>query len=88
MIEKGAKLTEEESAEVVEYFAVNFGPKLNINQAGKEQLVRDLGLAERDAAAIIKYREAHGPYKDLPGLKKVPELDQAKIEALKDRLVF
>jgi competence ComEA-like helix-hairpin-helix protein len=94
MVERGAKLSEEETAEVVEYLAANFGPakndapKVNINQAGAEQLVRELGLAERDSEAIVRFRDAHGPYKDFSSLKKVPDLDQAKIDALKDRLAF
>jgi DNA uptake protein ComE-like DNA-binding protein len=47
-------------------------------------------LASRsgDAEATVRFRNAHGSYKDFPSLKKVPDLDQAKIEALKDRLTF
>jgi len=94
MVDRGAKLSEDEVTEVVEYLAANFGPakndalKININQAGAEQLVRELGLAERDADAIVRFRDAHGPYKDSSSLKKVPDLDQAKIDALRDRLTF
>jgi competence ComEA-like helix-hairpin-helix protein len=73
---------------VVEYLVTNFGPRLRINEAGVEQLVRELGLAGRDAEAIVKYRNAHGPYKDLSSLKEVPDVDPAKIDALKDRIVF
>ena len=88
MVERGAKLSEDEVAEVVEYLSVNFGPKVNVNQAGVRVLVSELGLTERDAMAIVKFREAHGPFKDLSSLKKVPDLDPAKIETLKDRLAF
>ena len=61
---------------------------MNINQAGAALLVRELGLSERDAAAIVKFRGANGPYKDFSSLKKVPDLDRAKIDTLKDRLAF
>jgi competence ComEA-like helix-hairpin-helix protein len=88
MVDRGASLSEEETAEVVEYLVTNFGPRLRINEAGVEQLVRELGLAGRDAEAIVKYRNAHGPYKDLSSLKEVPDVDPAKIDALKDRIVF
>jgi DNA uptake protein ComE-like DNA-binding protein len=94
MVERGARLSEEETAEVVEYLATNFGakkaeaPKVNVNQAGAELLVRELGLPERDAAAIVRFRDAHGPYKEFASLKKVPDLDQAKIDALQDRIAF
>jgi len=94
MVERGAKLSDEEITEAAEYLAANFGPaknaaaKVDINQASAEQLLRELGLAERDAEAIVGFREAHGPYKDFSSLKKVPDLDQAKIDVLRDRLVF
>src|SRR5438093_1009097 len=45
MVERGAELSEGEVADLVEYLAANFGPeknqapKININQAGAEQLV-------------------------------------------------
>jgi len=47
-----------------------------------------LGLLEREAEAIVKYRTDKGPFKTLEDLKKVPDLDFKKVEAQKDRLVF
>jgi competence protein ComEA len=88
MVDRGAKLTDEEFAQVVDYLAVNFGRKVNVNQATAAVMVSELGLQERNAAAIVKHRDANGPFKDLDGLKKVPGLDAAKIETLKDRLAF
>ena len=93
MVERGAKLSEEEVAEVVEYLSVNFGPpksaaKVNVNQAGAGVLVSELGLTERDAITIVRFRDAHGPFRDLSSLKKVPDLDPAKVDTLKDRLTF
>jgi len=91
--ERGAKLSEDEMAEVVEYLTVNFGPqksatRVNVNHAGAGVLVSELGLTQRDAMSIVKYREANGPFKDLSSLKKVPDLDPAKIDTRKDRLAF
>ena len=41
-----------------------------------------------EAAIIIRYRAEHGHFKSIEDLKKVPDIDVAKIEAKKDSLVF
>ena len=40
------------------------------------------------AGAVVKYRQANGPFKSVDDLKKVAGVDVAKIEARKDRFVF
>ncbi|WP_414040520.1 ComEA family DNA-binding protein [Acidithiobacillus sp. M4-SHS-6] len=40
----------------------NCPPQVNINQASAEQLRCLKGVGEKRAAAIIAFREAHGPF--------------------------
>jgi len=91
MIAEGAQGTEEQFKAVLDYLAKNYGPApapINVNQAPATELVSGLGLSEKEAAALVKYRTDKGPFKALEDLKKVPDLDFKKIEAQKDRLVF
>ena len=88
MIDRGAELSGEKAAEVIDYLAANFGQKVNINQARAGVLVSELGLSDGEAAALVRFRESHGPFKDLASLKKVPALDAAKLDAVKERIAF
>jgi competence protein ComEA len=86
---KGA---ENEFAAVLEYLVKNFPaddvPRINVNKARAIEFESGLSLRRSQAAAIIRYREKHGPFKSIKDLKKVPGVDVAKIEAKKDRLIF
>src|SRR5258706_7067420 len=91
MMAVGAEGTQEQFTAVLEYLAKNFGPAaahINVNQASAAELVSGLGLLEKAAAAIVKYRTDKGNFKTVEDLKKVPDLDFKKIEAQKDRLAF
>jgi competence ComEA-like helix-hairpin-helix protein len=91
MIEAGAEGTPEQFKAVLDYLTKNFGPggpSINVNKASAADLARDLGLTEKEAAAIVKRRTDNGAFKGLDDLKKVPDLDFKKIEAQKERLVF
>jgi competence protein ComEA len=91
MIAEGAEGTEEQFSAVLEYLSRNFGPaaaRINVNKAAAAELRTELGLSEKEAAAIVKYRTDNGAFKIVEDLKKVPDLDFKKIEAQKDRLVF
>jgi competence protein ComEA len=91
MISTGAEGTEEQFKAVLEYVSKNFAPvaaTINVNQAPAAELGSGLGLTEKEAAAIVKYRTDKGLFKTLEDLKKVPDLDFKKIEAQKDRIVF
>jgi competence protein ComEA len=59
-----------------------------VNKAAAIEFESGLSLRRSQAAAIIRYREKHGPFKSIKDLKKVPGVDAAKIEAKKDRLIF
>ena len=91
MMAAGAQGTEEQLTVVLDYVSKNFAPaaaRINVNQASAAELGSGLGLLEKEAAAIVKYRTDKGPFKTLEDLKKVPDLDFKKVEAQKDRLVF
>ena len=98
MIDKGADGTEEQFNTVLEYLAKNYGPlkgapseptaKLNVNKADAKQLASFLEIPDSEAAAIVKYRDGNGPFKDWSDLKHVPGLNIKRIEAKKDRLAF
>ena len=45
-------------------------------------------MLRKETAAVIAYRDKHGPFKSVEDLKKVPGIDVKEIEAHKDRLYF
>jgi len=93
MIERGAKGTDDEFYEVVDYLATNFSKtseviKINVNKATAKDLMGALRLSEKQATAIVHYREEKGDFKSIDDLKKVPGIDAGKIEANKNRLAY
>jgi competence protein ComEA len=87
MIQRGAQGSDDEFADIVDYLT-NTGSKINVNQANAQQLQSGLGLLEKEAAAILHYRDEKGDFKTIDDLKKVPGVDAAKIEAKRSLLVF
>ena len=55
----------------------NKGAFVNINTAGKEQLVTLPGIGETKAAAIIAYREENGSFLNVEDIKKVSGIGDA-----------
>ena len=47
-----------------------------------------LEITSAQADAIVKYRMDHGDYKSVDDLKKAPGLENAKLDAKKDRVVY
>jgi competence protein ComEA len=92
MIASGAKGTQKEFDDIVDYLSSTYPaeevPKIKINEARAIELESGLSLPRSQAAAIIQYREKNGDFHSLDDLKKVPGIDVAKIEAKKDRLLF
>ncbi len=89
---RGAKGTDEEFAEVLEYLVANFlgeaPAKLNMNRATAVELESVLTLLRKEAAAVIAYRDKVGGFKTIDDLKKIPGVDFKKVQAAKDRIVF
>jgi len=93
MIARGAKGTDDEFGEVVDYLAANFPKtaatdKINVNQASAKELAAGLEISEKQAGAIVDYRESKGKFKSIEDLQRVPEIDSAAIAAKKDKLEF
>lgn len=93
MIQRGAKGSEDELYDVVDYLSKNFSKsspviKINVNKATAKDLQNALRIKPDQAEAIVRQRTAAGDFKDIEDLKKVPGVDAAKIEANKKRLAF
>ena len=92
MVSRGAKGTEDEIDQVIEYLAAHFGPaesvKVNVNKATSADLTAGLGITDPDAEAIVRYRSAKGTFKSVEELSKVPGIDAKKIESVRDRIEF
>ena len=90
MVREGAKGTDEELAQVLDYLSANFlgeAPRpINLNSAPAIDLESVVGLLRSEARALINYREKT-PCKVIEDLKNVPGLDFKKIEAAKGRIV-
>jgi competence protein ComEA len=59
------------------------GP-VNLNDATVEQLDALPGVGPSTAAAIVAYRDKHGPYRTVNGLLDVPGIGDGKLAALRD----
>jgi competence protein ComEA len=63
-------------------------PRISINKRRAIDLESGLTLKRSEAAAIIAFRDKNGPFQSIDDLKKVPNLDFARIQANKARLAF
>lgn len=91
MIQRGAMGTDDEFADIVDYLTNTVSAdavKINVNKATSKQLQTGLEISDKDADAILHYREVNGDFKSVDDLKKVPGVDAAKIEAKKEKLSF
>jgi competence protein ComEA len=90
MAASGARGTDDEFNEIVDYLAAAFPkiPKINVNKAAAKDLENGLELSAKEAEALVHYREEKGSFKSIEDLEKVPGVDAKKIEAKKDRLSF
>jgi competence protein ComEA len=87
MVERGAELSEPEIVDVTAYLAKYFGT-VNVNKASAAQLEEALGLPEKEARAIVAYREQNGDIKNLDQLKSVPGLSPDTIQAKAPAIAF
>jgi competence protein ComEA len=89
---RGAKGTDEEFAQIIDYLATNFlgeaPARLNMNRATAVELESVVLLLRKEAAALIAYRDKVGGFKTIDDMKKAPGVDFKKVEAAKDRITF
>jgi competence protein ComEA len=92
MVAFGMKGTPQDLQLVVDYLAKTYPaeevPRVNVNTARAIELEAGLSLRRSQAAALIAYREKHGPFEDFEDLKKVPALETAKLDEKKHRIAF
>lgn len=93
MRSRGANASDDDLVALVEYLGKNFGPDsapphVNINTATAIEIAGALSIAQDEANAIVDYRTKNGNFKDVAGVKKVPGVEGAKIDAAKDRIDF
>lgn len=53
---------------------------VNINKADTSALAAVPGIGKHKADAIVKYRQSHGPFKNLHDLTKVKGISEKKLE--------
>lgn len=85
---QGALFTGEEQEEIVGYLATQYPPKLDLNRLSAELLVSRLKFSPAEAAAIVAYRAANGPFTSIEALLKVPGVAPEKINAVSRQLAF
>ena len=92
MVAAGMQTPDADLALIMDYLAKSFPAddveRVNVNMASAIELESGLSLRRSQAAALVAYRTKHGSFKGLNDLKKIPELDAAKIEAKKERITF
>ena len=92
MVAFGMTASDSEVTTVVEFLAKHYPADevqpIRVNQASAIEFESGLGLRRSQATAIIRYREANGPFKSIDDLKKVPGIEADIIEAKKARLIF
>ena len=59
---------------------------VNINTAGKAELMSVRGIGEKRAEAIIAYREQHGPFKSVDDLESVQGIGPAILKDNRETL--
>ena len=86
MVNNGAQLEAGESEAIVTFLTERHG-LVNVNAADAAEMVA-LGLAEKDADAIVSYRTDKGPFADFAALRGVPGLDVDRLDAVRERVAF
>jgi len=87
MAQRGTEATDEEWTAIEQYLH-KYVAIIPVNTAQSTDLVRTMDIAPVTAEAIVEYRKSHGKFMSAMDLKKVPGLDETKVDARRDRLVF
>jgi competence protein ComEA len=65
-----------------------FTGKVDLNRAPATELTKVKGIGEKTALAIVEYRAAHGPFRDLRDLLQVKGIGEKKLEKLGPYLIL
>jgi DNA uptake protein ComE-like DNA-binding protein len=82
----GARATPEQWGHIYQYFLSNL-TLLNPNRADEEELSDVLGVDEKTAIEIVR-RHYDKPFDSAADLESVAGVNKARVEKLKDRLLF
>ncbi len=88
MIDRGALVKDEDYDAILAYLSRQLLATVNINVAPVARIVEVLEVSQKEAAAIVEYREKHGPFKGWEGVASVPGVDGKVIEDRRERLEF
>ena len=93
MVDRGAQATNAELDTIAAYLYKNFPKvedttKINVNKASAPEIAKGLNLTEKEAEAIVSYRDRHGNFLAWGDLLVIYGVDGKKIEAAKDRMTF
>ena len=87
MAQRGAVGTDQEFDAVVAYLSRYLG-KVNINNATPTEMQEVADFSSAEAEAIVRYRTKHDEFKSFADLQKIPDIDQKRLDARKDRISF
>jgi competence ComEA-like helix-hairpin-helix protein len=62
---RGLKLDPDETDVIVRYLSAYFGPKVFLNTATADEFSALPGVGGKLAESIVRYREQHGPFKNM-----------------------
>jgi len=92
MIQRGAKGTDDEFGEVVDYCVAHFAKgmpmRVNVNEGSAKEISNGLGIPAAQGTAIVEFRKANGSFKTVEDLLKVPGIDAKAVEAKKATIEF
>lgn len=69
--------------------AKHMSGKININTATSQELSEELnGIGNSLAQRIVSYREKHGPFRSIEGIKNVEGIGDKKYEAIRNSITI
>jgi hypothetical protein len=85
---QGAQFSPDEQEAILGYLSSQFPPKIDVNLVPVRALETQLKFSAAEAAAIVAYRAANGPFDSIEALRRVPGIPAEKIDAISRRLLF
>ena len=61
--------------------------KIDLNTAGKEELMNLPGIGEQKAEAILSYREAKGGFQQIEELMEIPGIKEGVFRKIEERVI-
>jgi competence protein ComEA len=87
MVAKGLKGSDEDLTAVLNYLVGQYG-RVNVNRAPAGEIAEVLGLTEKEAEAIVKYRKDTASFEEFDDLGKVSGVDLKKLEKRREAISF